>query len=350
MQVVQHEHDRPARGRGAHEPGRGLEQAEARRLGLARGRLGQVGQPLAQLGEDLREVRAAGAELRAQHRGLAVAHVGTQRLHPGPVGRSAARLPASADEHPGTAALRLGGHLLGEPALADPGLPDEQDQPAAAGERVVETGDQRGQLALSADERAARCLARRSPGSVDRPIRRWWPRPGLAVLERGVLLQDRVVEAAQLRARLDPDLLHQHRAGRPVRLERVGLAARAVQGEHPLRMQPLAQRLLAHQRLQLRDDLAVAAGGEVLLDGKLQRGEPELLEPADLGGGERLRIHVVQGRPAPQRERVARSRPCDQRFEASCVDVAPAEPQLVAVRVRDDLRAVAGCREDLAQP
>ena len=46
--------------------------------------------------------------------------------------------------------------LLGESALADTGLAHEQEQPSAAGERVIETLDELGELALAAHERAAR--------------------------------------------------------------------------------------------------------------------------------------------------------------------------------------------------
>ena len=51
--------------------------------------------------------------------------------------------------------------LLGEAALADAGLADEQEQAPAAGEGIIETADQLGQFALAAHERAARGLRRR---------------------------------------------------------------------------------------------------------------------------------------------------------------------------------------------
>ena len=55
----------------------------------------------------------------------------------------------------------------------------------------------------------------------------------------------------------------------PVRLQRVGLAAGAVQRQHPLAVQGLPQRLLEHEPLELADDLAVAARGEVEVDRQL---------------------------------------------------------------------------------
>ena len=44
-----------------------------------------------------------------------------------------------------------------------------------------------------------------------------------------------------------------------VRLERIGLALAAVQRQHQMRTQALAIRMLAYQRLELADQLAVLA-------------------------------------------------------------------------------------------
>ena len=51
-----------------------------------------------------------------------------------------------------------------------------------------------------------------------------------------------------------------------VGLERLGLAPGAVEREHLLAAQPLAQRMLADERLELAGDLGVAAAGEVRVD------------------------------------------------------------------------------------
>jgi hypothetical protein len=51
-----------------------------------------------------------------------------------------------------------------------------------------------------------------------------------------------------------------------VGLERLRLPARAIERQHQLPAQPLAQRLLGDQRLQLADQLAVAAAGQIGLD------------------------------------------------------------------------------------
>ena len=96
------------------------------------------------------------------------------------------------------------------------------------------------------------------------------------------------MQRAQLRPGLDADLVDEHPARLAVGLERLGLAAGPVQREHALPVQPLAQRVLRGERIDLRQDLAMAAGGEVGVDRELERMLPQALEPSDLGGGERL--------------------------------------------------------------
>ena len=138
-----------------------------------------------------------------------------------------------------------------------------------------------GELRVAAGERGARRLLARG-------------------LERRVLAQHRLVQPPQLRARFDADLLDQGGARLPVGLERLGLAARAVEREHPLRVQALAQRLPREQGLELRQHLAVTPGVEVLVDRDLERSCAQLLEAPDLRSGEGLVGDVGQGRAAPQ--------------------------------------------------
>ena len=65
-------------------------------------------------------------------------------------------------------------------------------------------------------------------------------------------------------------------------LERLGLAPRAVEREHQLAAERLAQRVLADERLELADHVAVPPELEIGVDALPQRDEPELLEAADL--------------------------------------------------------------------
>ena len=94
-------------------------------------------------------------------------------------------------------------------------------------------------------------LAPRGPPAAANRPRAARAAPGRGRVELRVLRQDRVLEGAQLGARLDADLLDERAPGAAVGLERVRLAAAAVQREHQLRAQVLAQRLLGDGGLQL---------------------------------------------------------------------------------------------------
>ena len=64
-------------------------------------------------------------------------------------------------------------------------------------------------------------------------------------------------------------------------------------------------RMLGDQRLQLADQLGVAAERQVGLDPLLERRQPQILEPAALDPRERLLAELGQRRAAPQPERLA---------------------------------------------
>lgn len=51
----------------------------------------------------------------------------------------------------------------------------------------------------------------------------------------------------------------------------------------------------------LADHLTRATGGELLLDRQLDHSDPQLHQPPDLGGGERLVRDLIERRPPPQR-------------------------------------------------
>ena len=106
-------------------------------------------------------------------------------------------------------------------------------------------------------------------------------------------------------------------------------------------MQVLAQRIRGDERVELADHLGVAAGLEVGVDRALRRPHAQLLEPADLGGRERLVGEVGERVAVPERERVARARLAHQPLEAHGVDVALGQLQLVAAAVGHDSNAVA---------
>jgi hypothetical protein len=287
VEVVEHEHQRLGVRRPAQQAGHGLEQPEAGALGLQGRRLGEIGEPVAQLRQDLCQRGAAVGEAVSQRVVVEIARVRAQGLDPRPVRRRPPSLPAAPDEDPGIALLGGDHELLGQPALADPGLPGDDRDPASARDRVVEGGGQLRELGPAADERS-RCHA-----AIGHEV------------ERRVLTQDRVVELAQLTARLDPELLDEHRARLAIGLQCLGLATAPVQAQHEPRVQALAQPMRAHESLELADELGVATERRVRADAVLERADAQLVEPHGLRLRERLVGEVRECRAAPHAERVA---------------------------------------------
>jgi hypothetical protein len=71
--------------------------------------------------------------------------------------------------------------------------------------------------------------------------------------------QDLSFEALKSRARIDPKLVDEECACVPKGLQSVRLPSRAVQREHQLGAQPLAQRMVGDQALEPRNDLRMPA-------------------------------------------------------------------------------------------
>ena len=157
------------------------------------------------------------------------------------------------------------------------------------------------------------------------------------------------MQPAQVGARLHADLLDQRGPRLPVGLERVRLTAAAVQSEHALPMQALAQRLPGQQRLELRQHLAVAPGLEVLVNRDLERGGAQLVQAPDLGRGERLLGHVAQRRAAPETQRLARGTLRQQPLEPRGIHPMAPDTQLVPAAARGDRAVVGAAGHRLAQ-
>src|SRR5436305_2014437 len=83
------------------------------------------------------------------------------------------------------------------------------------------------------------------------------------------------------------------------RCKGVGRPARAIEGGHELAAEALAQRMTRHERLDARNELALAAALELSVDMILLRHQSQLLEPANLGGGERLQRQLGEWFAAP---------------------------------------------------
>ena len=115
------------------------------------------------------------------------------------------------------------------------------------------------------------------------------------------------LEPLQALARLQPELLGERQAALLVDVQRLGLAVRAVEREHELAAQPLAQRMPRDERLELADELGVAAEREIGLDPLFERRELQLVEARDLRLCERLVGEVGKRRGRARGRAPARS-------------------------------------------
>ena len=94
------------------------------------------------------------------------------------------------------------------------------------------------------------------------------------------------LQPLQLRPGRDAQLLGQAAAHLGEAAQGVGLAAGPVERGHAQRPQPLPQRMLAAQALQLPGDRGVAAQREIGFGAGLRRQQGELVQPGPLGDGE----------------------------------------------------------------
>ena len=206
---------------------------------------------------------------------------------------------------------QLSGGLQGETGLSDPTRPGERDHTGGPQKR-----QHLADIAVPADEGGHR-RRQVAPAPADEPDvppgRRWG--------QLRVVNEDLLVDAAQLRSRIDAQLVGEHATRRLVQVQRVGLAAARVQGAHQLRNQPLPERILRDQAFQLDHDSAVLAAKQVRLDPVLHRRQPPLRKVDGGGLPERQIRHVAQRRPPPQAQRppqgVGRRRPDPRRPTAA---------------------------------
>jgi hypothetical protein len=120
-------------------------------------------------------------------------------------------------EHGHAVAVQLEGQLRCQPRLAHPARASDQHEPAGAAVRAPPLLTEGIELGLAARQRRA---------GVE--LGRELDRVGRRRIELGILAQDRLVQAPQLRAGLDADLLHEHRPRLAVCVERLCLPAAAV--------------------------------------------------------------------------------------------------------------------------
>ncbi len=155
------------------------------------------------------------------------------------------------------------------------------------------------------------------------------------------------MQAGEGRARIDAQLVRENGPGLGKLGQRVALPVGPVQRQHQLLPEPLAQRMLGHQRGQLGDHGRVPAereiGGDPVLDGLQAQG----LEPRGVGAGERLGRELAERRPMPFGQRrgemlarggrvVGEAPGRGQALELAGVQLAGADLQAVAALRGDD--------------
>jgi hypothetical protein len=156
--------------------------------------------------------------------------------------------------------------------------------------------------------------------------------------DRRVVREDRLLQLPEIGPRLEAELVGEDAPRLLERLERVRLAAAAIESEHQLRPQPLSERVVGERRAKRGCELTVLAERERNLELLLERVDMQGLEPTRLGTEPRRRRQPHQGGAAPQLER------CSDRVGRGA-DVAVAErPACVCEQLlepfRVDARAV----------
>ena len=162
--------------------------------------------------------------------------------------------------------LERAGGLEREPALAHARRPGERYETVLA----QEAGDL-GQLVVAADERRRRRGKVATTPAVDRDGG-----------DRRIVREDRFLKAPQLEPRLEPQLVGEHAPRLLERLERIRLAAAAIERQHQLAPQPLPERVLSERRLKRRDELPMLSERERNLELLFERVDVQRLQPACL--------------------------------------------------------------------
>ena len=186
--------------------------------------------------------------------------------------------------------------LDGEPTLADAGRTGERHEAV-----LVQDARDLGELILASDERRRRRGQIAEAPADDRNGR-----------DRGVVREDRLLEPPKLGPWLEPQLVGEHAARLLERVERIRLAAAAVERQHQLPPQPLPERVVRERRTKRRRELPMLAEREPDLEVLLERVDAQRLEPARLGAEPRRAGQTLQRRSAPEgkrrRDRVRRCR------------------------------------------
>ena len=148
-----------------------------------------------------------------------------------------------------------------------------------------------------------------------------------------LVAQNRALERSQLLARLETELFREERSSPPVGGECVRFALGAVEGQHQLAPQALAERFLSDKAFELRDERGVPAQRELSLDALFDANEAELVEASGLEREDAAVPDVGERRAAPQGESGAETLRGEPRGAASKRFAALAEKSFEAAYI-----------------
>ena len=114
------------------------------------------------------------------------------------------------------------------------------------------------------------------------------------------MLENAPLELAQLRPRLEPELVRKPVPGCLQRSESVRMSPRAIKRKHQLTEQSLPQWMLVDEALELGHEFGAGTHREPRVEQIFARHEPLLLQPTGFATCERLVENIRQCRPGPK--------------------------------------------------
>lgn len=169
--------------------------------------------------------------------------------------------------------------------LPDAGLSGDDHEPALPARGGLARLPEDGESGVTLEQLVARVVDRRRSAASRRTGRRCRRRE----VELGILTQHAALQLLELGGRLDPELVVEETAEVLVARERLCVPSGAVESDHLLATETLAQGVTRDEGLEVADRVDLATEGQVCLDPALERGEAQLLEARTFGVGERLR-------------------------------------------------------------
>ena len=121
-------------------------------------------------------------------------------------------------------------------------------------------------------------------------------------VEHPVLLQDLPLQLAELRPRLEAELVAQMGSGPGECVEGLDLAACTVERKHQLPLEALAEWVSVGEPAELREQPLVVAKCELGFEPLFQRDESQIVETRGFGAGELLLGKLLVSRPVPESE------------------------------------------------